>query len=55
MVLAHYSLLKGVCKDAKPEGRIAAGFQTRGNQNEATNSVCKDAERQPLITVSYEQ
>ena len=22
--------IKSVCKDAKPEGRIAAGFQTRG-------------------------
>ena len=30
-------------KDAKPEGRIAAGFQTRGVKTCHThNAVCKD-------------
>ena len=36
-IFSHFSLLitqrsslKSVCKDAKPEGQIAAGFQTRG-------------------------
>ena len=31
--------------DGKPEGRIAADFQVRGNMTRRWNGVCKDAER----------
>ena len=35
----------GEVNDGKPEGRIAADFQVRGNMTRRWNGVCKDAER----------